>query len=111
MIDSDVARARGVDALHAAPRSLDWLYVGRAEELPNPGDYTTLRIAGEPIVIARDPAGTLNAFSNMCVHRGVEVAQGAGNTRAVTCPYHGWKFVHDLDGYIERVFGPDANGA
>ena len=125
MIDGDVARARGLDALHAVQRPLadashapgflyaspevyqreverlflrDWLYVGRAEELPNPGDYMTLRIAGEPVVIVRDQDGTLNAFSNMCVHRGVEVAQGAGNTRAFTCPYHGW--VYDLAGRL-----------
>ena len=36
----------------------DWLYVARVEELPDPGDYMTLRIAGEPLVIARDQAGT-----------------------------------------------------
>src|SRR5437762_11836146 len=103
MIDGDVARARGLDALHAVQRPLAeashapgflyaspevyrreverlflraWLYVARTEELPNPGDYMTLRIAGEPLVIARDQAGMLGAFYNMCVHRGVEVAQG-----------------------------------
>ena len=31
-----------------------WLFVGREEELPRAGDYFTLRVAGEPIVIARD---------------------------------------------------------
>lgn len=76
----------------------DWLYVARVEELPDPGDYMTLRIAGEPLVIARDQAGTLSAFSNMCVHRGVEVAQGCGNAKAFKCPYHGW--VYDLAGRL-----------
>lgn len=76
----------------------DWLFVGRTEELPNPGDYMTLRIAGEPIAIARTPEGALHAFYNMCVHRGVEVAQGCGNTRAFKCPYHGW--IYDLSGQL-----------
>lgn len=76
----------------------DWLYVARAEELSNPGDYLTLRIAGEPIVVTRDQDGALRAFYNMCVHRGVEVAQGCGNTRAFKCPYHGW--IYDLAGRL-----------
>jgi Rieske 2Fe-2S family protein len=76
----------------------DWLFVGRVEELANPGDFLTHRIAGEPIVVARDKAGQLSAFYNMCVHRGVEVAYDSGNTRAFKCPYHGW--VYDLDGRL-----------
>lgn len=76
----------------------DWLLVGRVEELPDPGDYMTLRIAGEPLLIARDRDGGLGAFYNMCVHRGVEVAQGCGNARAFKCPYHGW--VYDLAGRL-----------
>jgi phenylpropionate dioxygenase-like ring-hydroxylating dioxygenase large terminal subunit len=76
----------------------DWLFVARAEELPDPGDYLARRIAGEPIVIAHDEAGVLSAFYNMCVHRGVEVAQGCGNAKAFKCPYHGW--IYDLGGRL-----------
>lgn len=76
----------------------DWLYVGRVEELANPGDYMTMRIADEPVVIARDKNGKLGAFYNMCVHRGVEVAYGSGNANSFKCPYHGW--VYDLDGQL-----------
>jgi Rieske 2Fe-2S family protein len=76
----------------------DWLLAARTEELPNAGDYLTLRIAGEPIVVARDHDGTLAAFYNMCVHRGVEVAQGCGNARSFKCPYHGW--IYDLGGRL-----------
>ena len=76
----------------------DWLYVARIEELANPGDYMALRLAGEPVVIACDGLGRLNACYNMCVHRGVEVAYGSGNTNAFKCPYHGW--VYDLAGQL-----------
>jgi phenylpropionate dioxygenase-like ring-hydroxylating dioxygenase large terminal subunit len=91
----------------------DWLLVGRVEELSNPGDYMALRIAGEPIIVARGHDGGLHASYNMCVHRGVEVAQGCGNVRAFKCPYHGWTY--DLDGrltgagYMKDCVGFDAS--
>jgi phenylpropionate dioxygenase-like ring-hydroxylating dioxygenase large terminal subunit len=91
----------------------DWLLVGRTEELPNPGDYMTLRITGEPIIIARGQDGELRAFYNMCVHRGVEVAQGCGTTRTFKCPYHGWTY--DLAGgltgagYMKECVGFDSS--
>ena len=91
----------------------DWLFVGRIEELPNPGDFTTMRIAGEPIIVARAQDGQLHAFYNMCVHRGVEVAEGCGHTRVFRCPYHGWTY--DLDGrltgagYMKESAGFDAS--
>lgn len=77
----------------------DWLYVGRVEEIPNAGDFMAIRIVGEPIVLVRAGDGSIGAFYNMCLHRGVEVAQGAGNTRTFKCPYHGW--VYDLKGNLK----------
>lgn len=76
----------------------DWLFVGRIEELEKPGDYLTMRIVGEPVIVARDDDGQLHAYYNMCAHRGVEVAEGHGNTRAFRCPYHGWTY--DLRGKL-----------
>ena len=76
----------------------EWLFVAREEELANPGDYMTMRIFGEPVVLARDPNGTLNAFANVCAHRGVEVAEGRGNAKFFRCPYHGWTY--KLDGTL-----------
>ena len=76
----------------------DWLCLGRVEEVENPGDYITARVLDEPIVVARNPAGELNAFANVCAHRGVEVATGSGNTQEFSCPYHGW--LYDLDGRL-----------
>ncbi|MBM4441132.1 MAG: aromatic ring-hydroxylating dioxygenase subunit alpha [Candidatus Rokubacteria bacterium] len=92
----------------------DWLLVGREEELAEPGDFLTLRIAGEPIVIARARDGALHAFYNMCAHRGVEVVQGCGQAKNFSCPYHGWTY--DLDGrllgagYMKGAAGFDARG-
>jgi len=75
-----------------------WLCVGRTEEIPNPGDYMTAEIVGEPFVIARDRDGEVSAFMNMCLHRGVPVASGRGNAKDFSCPYHGW--LYDLKGRL-----------
>jgi choline monooxygenase len=76
----------------------DWLFVGRAEEFEKPGHYRAFRVLEEPIVVARDKTGRLNAFANVCVHRGVEVAYGEGNAEAFSCPYHAWRY--DLAGRL-----------
>src|SRR3989338_4808045 len=47
----------------------DWLCACRAETLPNAGDYLTMKIAGEPILVLRDRDGEIRAMSNVCRHR------------------------------------------
>jgi Rieske 2Fe-2S family protein len=76
----------------------DWLCVGRAEEVENPGDFFALRILDEPVVIVRSKSGAINAFSNICQHRGVELVSGRGNVKEFSCPYHGWAY--NLDGHL-----------
>ena len=91
----------------------DWLCVGRVEEVENPGDYMTLRVIDEPIVVTRDEDHNINAYLNICAHRGVEVVNGEGNARTFKCPYHGWTY--DLSGrlvgaaYMENAGAFDAS--
>ena len=70
----------------------------REEEVENPGDYLAFRIMGEPVLVVRDQEGALNAFANVCLHRGVEVAHGQGTAKQFSCPYHGWRY--GLDGRL-----------
>jgi phenylpropionate dioxygenase-like ring-hydroxylating dioxygenase large terminal subunit len=76
----------------------EWLCVGREEWLGQAGDYFTCTHANEPLVIARDRAGRLQAMSSVCQHRAMLVAEGQGNTAAFVCPYHHWTY--DLDGTL-----------
>ena len=76
----------------------DWFCVGRADSLANPGDYTTLELAGQPIMVIRDREGALRAQSNVCLHRMSTLLEGSGNTRSVVCPYHAWTY--NLDGKL-----------
>jgi phenylpropionate dioxygenase-like ring-hydroxylating dioxygenase large terminal subunit len=70
----------------------DWLCAGRSDALANPGDYLTMEIAGEPIIILRDREGALRGLSNVCRHRMSTLLEGRGNTRAIVCPYHAWTY-------------------
>jgi phenylpropionate dioxygenase-like ring-hydroxylating dioxygenase large terminal subunit len=83
----------------------EWLCAGRAEALPNPGDYLTMAIAGEPVIVLRDGEGRLRAMSNVCRHRMSTLLEGRGNTRSIVCPYHAWTY--NLDG---RLRGAPAMG-
>lgn len=76
----------------------DWLCAGRADALKAPGDYLTMDIAGEPIIVLRDRDGQLRAMSNVCRHRMSILLEGRGTTRAITCPYHAWTY--NLDGSL-----------
>ena len=76
----------------------EWLIVGRAEECEKPGDYFTHKIGNEPIVVVKEKSGNIQAFANVCRHRGVQVAWNAGNTKYFSCPYHGW--VYDTSGRL-----------
>jgi len=76
----------------------DWLCAGRAEALPEPGDYLTMQIAGEPVIVLRDRDGRVRAMSNVCRHRMSTLLEGRGNARSIVCPYHAWTY--NLDGTL-----------
>ena len=78
--------------------SKDWFCVGRASALENAGDYLTLELANQPIIVLRDKDGTLKAMSNVCLHRMSILLEGQGNARAIVCPYHAWTY--NLDGTL-----------
>lgn len=81
----------------------DWLCVGRASQIPNPGDYFTIDLLDEPLIVVRDKQGKVRVLSAVCQHRGTVIAEGAGTCTKFTCPYHLW--VYDLDG---RLLGAPA---
>jgi len=85
------------------------LVLGFSVELAQPGDYRALEVAGVPVLLTRGPDGSVRAFLNVCSHRGaIVVAEGGGNARRFTCPYHAWSY--DTEGrlagiYKEKDFG------
>ncbi|AQZ49587.1 aromatic ring-hydroxylating oxygenase subunit alpha [Martelella mediterranea] len=87
--------------------SRSWLCAGRADALKKPGDYMTIEIAGEPIIVLRDREGELRALSNVCRHRMSVLLEGRGNVRTITCPYHAWTY--SLDGSLRGAPAMEKN--
>ncbi len=81
--------------------SKEWFCVGRASSLAKPGDYVTLELANQPIMVLRDRGGTLRAQSNVCLHRMSILLKDSGNTGTIVCPYHGWSY--NLDGSLRAA--------
>lgn len=53
------------------------------------------RVHGHDLVLWRSPNGTVNAQSDLCVHRGGSLAGGSVVGDCVQCPYHGWRYGAD----------------
>ena len=85
-----------------------WLAVGPTQQLAEIGDYFTVDVLDEPIIIVRDKDGEVRALSNVCPHRWMRVAghepeaplslrsDTEGTTKVFQCPYHLWSF--DVNG-------------
>jgi choline monooxygenase len=71
---------------------------GVTRTIADPETYFTFDLAGEPVVVVRDKAGVLRAFSNVCRHRAGPIAEGAGCRNVLNCAYHGWTYT--LDGRL-----------
>ena len=77
----------------------NWILAGHQSEIPQPGDFKVFKVGRESAIIVRAQDGSINAFANVCRHRGSLVCLEAhGSTRKFTCPYHGW--VYDTDGKL-----------
>lgn len=76
----------------------EWLCVGRAADLPGPGDYLTFSIADQPIFVVRGDDDAIRSFSNICLHRMMRLVEDRGRLSRIVCPYHGWTY--DLDGRL-----------
>jgi choline monooxygenase len=74
------------------------LALAAATEIANPNDYLVRNAVGRSVLITRDEDGVAHAFLNYCRHRGAEPAQGCGNERRFSCPYHAW--VYDTKGQL-----------
>ena len=73
-----------------------WLYVGHDSEIAAPGRFLTRLVGQYSLLFNRDREGRVNAFHNLCMHRGVLLStETCGKARSFTCPYHGWTYRDD----------------
>lgn len=73
------------------------LAVGFSSRIPQPGDHFTHEHSGRPIVVCRQPDGSLAAYLNICRHRGARLVPGplGHSPQGFICPYHAWRYASD----------------
>lgn len=75
-----------------------WVCAGRADSIPNPGDYLTHHLAYQPVTVMRQKSGEITAFSNVCLHKMMRLLEDTGHCEKIICPYHGWTY--DIEGKL-----------
>ncbi len=79
-----------------------WQIVCHLSDVPNSGDWRTLDLLDESIIVIRGDDERLRAFANVCRHRGMRLVEGSrGCAKKLVCPYHAWTY--DLDGRLSGV--------
>jgi choline monooxygenase len=77
-----------------------WQWIGGVEDVAEPGALSPRELLpghlDEPLLLARDDAGTLRCLSNVCTHRGNILVGAPCHAREIRCGYHSRRF--DLAG-------------
>lgn len=94
----------------------EWVAVGRVEQLVEAGDFLSVDLAGERIIVVRDRSGDLGAHVDVCRHRGARLTTADQRVDPVTCDgpgpsgrfrgvircmYHSW--CYELDGRVRNA--------
>jgi phenylpropionate dioxygenase-like ring-hydroxylating dioxygenase large terminal subunit len=96
----------------------EWQCVAHISQIPNAGDFLSLDLLGEPLIVVNGKDGAIRVLSRTCPHRGMDImppgfgrdghsiaepaedgALASGHTRLFLCPYHSWTF--ELDGKLK----------
>jgi len=80
-----------------------WQVACRVEDIPEVGNFISYEIGSDSVVVVRSAEQEIQAFHNVCAHRGrrlVEPKRGernaSGRRGQFVCGYHGWRY--GLDG-------------
>ncbi|SNQ45421.1 putative oxidoreductase [Frankia canadensis] len=78
----------------------EWLCLGHIDQVANPGDFFTIQVGDEPLIVARGEDGELRVMSAICQHRGypITVDGEKGTAKQFRCAYHYWAY--GLDGQL-----------
>ncbi|MDN7879978.1 aromatic ring-hydroxylating oxygenase subunit alpha [Burkholderia aenigmatica] len=70
-----------------------WIQVAVEPDIPEPGDYVTVELGSDSILIVRDDDMAIRAFHNVCRHRGARLCnEDKGSVGNIVCPYHSWTY-------------------
>ena len=76
--------------------------VAHSSELVKAGDFMTLQMPRNNILVVRQKDGSVRTFVNLCRHRGALLEeQEKGRCRIFSCAYHRWSY--DPDGSLRAI--------
>ena len=79
-----------------------WQIVCHLSDVPAAGDWHSLDLLGESVVVVRGDDAGVRAFHNVCRHRASRILDGSsGCAKKLVCPYHGWAY--EKDGRLSGV--------
>jgi phenylpropionate dioxygenase-like ring-hydroxylating dioxygenase large terminal subunit len=85
-------------------------FVGLSVELPDSGSFKTVKVGRSEIIVIRQKDGSLKAFHNACIHRGMKLVDAeSGRTPRIICPYHAWSY--GTDGSLLAMPNPKCFGS
>lgn len=86
-----------------------WVYAAHESEISKPRSFVTRWVGRVPVIINRNKKGEVNAFVNVCTHRGATLCRVSKGTRAnFVCPFHGWAF--DDNGSLAALMNEENGG-
>jgi len=84
----------------------EWVALGHVGNVVERGDYFSIEILGEPLIVVRGQDDKVRVLSSVCRHRGHVLGEQKGNAKSFTCPFHGWSY--NLEGTL--VSAPEMSG-
>jgi len=78
-----------------------WQFACREEHIPNVGDQYVYDICNRSYVVVRSAPDRIQAFENVCLHRGRRLVDGPACAQQMKCPYH--SFTWNLDGSLKSA--------
>jgi phenylpropionate dioxygenase-like ring-hydroxylating dioxygenase large terminal subunit len=81
-----------------------WQVACRQEDLPAAGDYLEYLSGDQSILLVRSAPGRIQAFHNVCLHRGTRLKSGCGSATELRCMFHAWCW--NLDGTNKEITDP-----
>lgn len=82
-----------------------WHIAGRESQLKDPGDFVVHDFMHESVICVRQDDGSIRAFYNTCLHRGLRLVEDGAWVKHFMCRYHGW--IWGLDGELKKVQDPE----
>jgi nitrite reductase/ring-hydroxylating ferredoxin subunit len=78
-----------------------WQVACRVEELRVVGQHVLYELGDRSLIVVRSGPDRIQAFENVCLHRGTQLRVEGGTVNQFRCPFHGFRW--HLDGTLGEV--------